>query len=226
MGEQADGIFISFEFTAEQEKNYEEVKRNIIFERAKFNSRSQRAKESVDSFITDLYGLARYCNFGALKEELIRDRIVVGLQNRELSEKLQLDPNLALENATNLARQRETVKQQQNILDGGFKSTPAYVDGIAKGKSGRETKETSKRNRKTSLKRNLPTAPKRKILIKSAKGALENCTRRKRVLHASPSVTSVQKSVTGRRLVKVQNQEKYLKLPKRKNFLSKRNRGR
>ena len=147
MGEQADDIFISFEFTAEQEKNYEEVKekfenyfivkRNIIFERAKFNSRSQRAGESVDSFITDLYGLARYCNFGALKEELIRDRIVVGLQNCELSEKLQLDPNLTLEKATNLARQRETVKQQQNILDGGFKSTPAHVDGIAKGKSRR-----------------------------------------------------------------------------------------
>jgi len=126
MGEQADDIFISFEFTAEQEKSYEElkerfenhfiVKRNVIFERAKFNSRDQRAGESVDSFITDLYGLARHCNFGTLKEELIRDRIVVGLQNRELSEKLQLDPNLTLEKAANLARQRETVKQQQNIL--------------------------------------------------------------------------------------------------------------
>jgi len=44
MGEQADHIFISFEFTAEQEKSYEEVKerfenhfivkRNVIFERA------------------------------------------------------------------------------------------------------------------------------------------------------------------------------------------------
>ena len=44
--------------------------------------------ESVDTIITDLYGLERYCNFGALKEELMRDRIVVGLQNPELSEKL------------------------------------------------------------------------------------------------------------------------------------------
>jgi len=42
MGEQADDIFISFEFTTEQEKSYEEVKerfknhfivkRNVIFE--------------------------------------------------------------------------------------------------------------------------------------------------------------------------------------------------
>ena len=80
-----------------------------------------------------------------------------------------------------------------------------------------EREEISKRNHKTSLNRNLPTATKKEILVKSAKGALENCARRKRVLQASPSVTSVQKSVIGRRLVKVQNQEKYLKLLKKKN---------
>ena len=79
MGEQADDIFISFEFTTKQEKNYEQVKerfenyfiikRNVIFERAKFNSRNQQPGESVDIFITDLYGLARYCNFGVLKDD-------------------------------------------------------------------------------------------------------------------------------------------------------------
>ena len=83
---------------------------NIIFERAKFNSRSQRVGESVDSFIIDLYGLARHCNFGALKEELMRNRIVMGLPNRYLSEKLPLDLNLTLEKATNLARQRDNNK--------------------------------------------------------------------------------------------------------------------
>ena len=196
----------------ERFENHFIVKRNVIFERAKFNSRNQRAGESVDSFITDLYGLARHCNFGALKEELIRDRIVVGLQNRELSQKLQLDPNLTLEKATNLARQRETVKQQQNILDGGFKSTPAQVDSIAKGK------ETPKTIPKTSLKRNLLKTPKKKILpIKSVKGVLEIFTRRKHAQHASPSGRSAPKLVIGRRLVKVRNQENYLKLLKKKN---------
>ena len=112
LGEQADDMFISFKFTTEKEKNNSEVKekfenyfiakRNIIFERAKFNSRSKPAGESVDSSITDLYGLARYCNFGALKEE---NRIVLGLQNHKLLEQLQLDPNLTLEKATNLVRQ-------------------------------------------------------------------------------------------------------------------------
>ena len=129
----------------------------------------------MDSFITDLYGLARYCNFGPLKEELIRDRIVVGLQNRELTEKLQLDLNLTLNKATNLVRQRETVRQQQNILTTDSSLLQHILMASRKENHG-ETKETLKRNRKTRLKRNLPTARKRKILIKSAKGALENCT--------------------------------------------------
>ena len=154
MGEQADDIFISFELTTEEEKNYEEVKkkfenhfivkRNVIFERAKFNSRNQREGESVDSFFTDLYGLARYCNFGTLKDELIRDRIVVGLRNHDLSEKLQLDPKLTLEKAMNLARQRETVKQQQSILVGGFHSKSAEVDFIAKGNPRRKKHKNPK----------------------------------------------------------------------------------
>ena len=61
----------------------------------------------------------------------------MGLQNRKILGKLQLDPNLTLKKTTNLVRQRETVKQQQNILVGRFNSTPVHVDGIAKGKSRR-----------------------------------------------------------------------------------------
>ena len=154
MGDQADDIFLSFELTTEEENDYNQVKgkfvnhfivkRNVIFERAKFNSRIQREGESVDSFITDLYGLARYCNFGAWKDELIRDPIVVGLRNRDLSERLQLDPKLTLEKATNLARQRESVKNQQSILDSGFKSKSVEVDSIAKGRIKKKEKFPTK----------------------------------------------------------------------------------
>ena len=51
----------------------------------------------VESFITDLHCLAEHCEFRTLKDQLIRDRIVVGLRNKQLSEKLQLDPDLTLE---------------------------------------------------------------------------------------------------------------------------------
>eukprot|EP00794_Sanderia_malayensis_P006689 gene6689-7445_t len=53
---------------------------NTIFERARFNRRVQRENEPVIYFIDDLYKLAQTCQFGDLTNELIRDRIVVGIR--------------------------------------------------------------------------------------------------------------------------------------------------
>ena len=93
MSEEADDIMVSFGLTADDVKQYELVKnrfeshfivkRKIIFDRANFNLRSQQEGESVETFITDLHCLAEHCEFGALKDELVRDRIVVGLKDKK-----------------------------------------------------------------------------------------------------------------------------------------------
>ena len=46
------------------------------------------------------------------REESIRDRLVLGVRDRELSEKLQLQANLTLKDAVQQARQFELVKHQ------------------------------------------------------------------------------------------------------------------
>ena len=113
------------------------------FERfRKATGKGQRTREnqvntlvySTGDFIMELYVLAEHCQFGALKEELIRDRIVVGLRKKRLSEKVQPDPNLTLEKAINLVRQSESVKKQQSVLHSTKKSDAAKVYRIAKGK--------------------------------------------------------------------------------------------
>ena len=128
MGDKADDILQSFNLSEEALESYKTVKerfdthfiqrRNIIFERAKFNSRKQEPGESVDDFITDLHCLARYCNYGNLHEEMIRDRIVVGIRDNKLSQKMQLEPDLTLKKAIDLARQCESVKKQQPTVRG------------------------------------------------------------------------------------------------------------
>lgn len=90
MGDEADDIFKSFTFAKGEERKYGKVKdklgqhfiikRNVIFERAKFKMGKQEPGEPVDGFIADLYCLSEHCEFGALRDELIRDRIVMGLQ--------------------------------------------------------------------------------------------------------------------------------------------------
>lgn len=47
------------------------------------------------------------CNYGDLKEEMLCDRIVVGIWDLSLSEKLQTDPDLTLEKAKTMVRQKE-----------------------------------------------------------------------------------------------------------------------
>lgn len=141
MGQQADDIMASFDLNEEESQDYNVVKekfesyfvvkRNVIYERAKFNSRIQGDNESVSEFITDLHKLAEQCEFQALKDELIRDRIVVGIKDRRLSERLQLDPKLTLEAATQQVKQSELVKSQQGIVHGTM-NEPIKIDRVAK----------------------------------------------------------------------------------------------
>ncbi|UYV72487.1 hypothetical protein LAZ67_9003355 [Cordylochernes scorpioides] len=124
MGDRADDIFRTFKFEKKEEatkidsvlKAFDShfcVRKNIIYERAKFNSRIQEDREPVDEFITSLYKLADSCEFEGLHEQLIRDRIVVGVRDKALSERMQLDSELTLEKAVKIVRQQEAVRQQQ-----------------------------------------------------------------------------------------------------------------
>ena len=75
-------------------------------------------KESVDEFIADLYCLAENCGYGTLHDELVRDRIVVGIRDGKLSEKLQLEADLTLDSCITKMRQSESVKKQQGVVRG------------------------------------------------------------------------------------------------------------
>ena len=126
MGDEADDILKSFHLSDGDSKKYKTVKekfdeyfirrRNVIYERAKFNQRKQEPQESVDSFITSLHCLAEHCSYGELYNEMIRDRIVVGLRDASVAQKLQMDPELTLDEAVTLARQSEAVKTQQSVV--------------------------------------------------------------------------------------------------------------
>ena len=100
MGNDVEDILRSFRLFDDDSKKYDVVKgkfdshfvrrRNVTYERAKFKQRIQEEGKPVDSFITALYGLVEHCGYDALHDEIIRDRIVVGIRDSRLAEKLQL----------------------------------------------------------------------------------------------------------------------------------------
>ena len=88
----------------------------MLFSSVRFNRCVQGPDETCDSFIASLYCLAEHCSYGSLHDELIRDQIVVGIRNSQLSKKLQLDPNLTLDKAINAVRRNEAVNGQQTVI--------------------------------------------------------------------------------------------------------------
>ncbi|XP_062607979.1 uncharacterized protein LOC134269786 [Saccostrea cucullata] len=122
MGKEAEHIFKSLTFDDEGDKKkhskvmrkYDEYfvpKKNVIHERARFRERKQGTGESSEPFIRALYELAEHCDFND-KIDQIRDQIVIGLKDKEVSEKLQLKSTLTLEEAIQYSRQTEMVKTQ------------------------------------------------------------------------------------------------------------------
>ena len=72
------------------------VRKNVIFERARFNRRNQLEGETAETYIMELYTLVESCES---KEEMIRDRLVVGIRDTSLSERMQMESDLTLDRA-------------------------------------------------------------------------------------------------------------------------------
>lgn len=131
MGRQAENIYQSFEFEpvinlvvlpppADPRNDFDTVlakfeayfvpKRNTIYERTKFYKRSQQQGESIECFVRNLHELAAHCRFGENESENIRDRLISGMLDNEMSQKLQLEQDtLTLARAIDMARHSELV---------------------------------------------------------------------------------------------------------------------
>lgn len=116
-----------------------------------FNRRSQGETESVDEYITDLHRLAEPCEYGLLKEDFIRDRLVVGLRDIKLSERMQLISDLTLETAVRMAKQSEQIKRQLPVLHNDRKTN---IDWIHSGKQGKQELFNRKSEKNKAFKEN------------------------------------------------------------------------
>ena len=59
-----------------------------------------------------------HCDYREIQDEMIRDHIVVDIQDAALSEKPQLEADLSLKSAIVKVRQSELIKQQQPTVRG------------------------------------------------------------------------------------------------------------
>ena len=68
-------------------ETYGVLRTNTTYERYVFRMTTQEDR-TIDVFVTVLRQRAEHCDFGALKDSLIRDQIVVGISDPKLRERL------------------------------------------------------------------------------------------------------------------------------------------
>lgn len=91
---------------------------NETVERYCFFTRYQGASENIDSYVTELRLLAKTCNFGTLRDSLIRDRIVCGGNNTGMRERLLREKNMTLDTCIQLCRAAELSRENIKAISG------------------------------------------------------------------------------------------------------------
>ena len=72
--------------------------------------------ESVATYVAELRSLSEFCNFGNTLEEMIRDRLVCGINNRAIQKRLLVEPKLTYVKAVEIAQTTETAAQSMQKL--------------------------------------------------------------------------------------------------------------
>ena len=60
------------------------MRRNVIFERARFYRCTQQQGESAEEYIIALHQLADTCEYSVIKDEMICNQLVVGIRDESL----------------------------------------------------------------------------------------------------------------------------------------------
>ena len=89
---------------------------NVTWERHVFNTRNQQIGENVDQYVTDLRNKAKTCEFGNLRDSLIKDRLVCGVLNDKTRSRLLKQVNLTLAGALDICRADEATSVQMKSM--------------------------------------------------------------------------------------------------------------
>lgn len=153
IGSDAAVIFNTFNLTVDESKDLKTIKEkftsyfvpkvNITYERYIFNKCKQGPDETFDEFLTSLRSKTKNCSFNELEDSLICDKIVIGIKDDRIRERLLSEDNLTLVKAIDICRASEQAKRQLSS-----------IKGSDVGELGAKQVETLKQNEKHNKTRN------------------------------------------------------------------------
>ena len=128
-GPEAQDIYSNFVFANnddDRDTNWEHVltkfrdncepRKNEVFERYTFWQRDQREGETVDQWVNELRLLLSSCDYEEQKETNLRDRIVFGVADMRVKERLLREAGLTLAKALDICHAAEASKVQMRVM--------------------------------------------------------------------------------------------------------------
>ena len=88
-------------------------------QRFKFNTRTRKVAESVATYVAELKSLGEHCEFGDKLNEMVRDRLVCGVNDIRIQNRLLRESKLTYDKALELAQSVEVAaKNAADLLKG------------------------------------------------------------------------------------------------------------
>lgn len=108
---------------------YFEPERNVIFERSVFNAANQLVGESINQYVDKLRQLASTCDYtpSRVHDEAIRDRLVLGIIDKEVRKILIRNRKLTLSEAIETCRSSEQLNSEIGKLDLEKNTESVYI---------------------------------------------------------------------------------------------------
>ena len=132
----------------EEFEEYCEPKKNVSYERYVSFSRAQESNKNIDQYVTTLKKPCETSEFGTLKNSLIRDRIVLGINNQRTRERLLREPDMTLEEPWQLVRAAETTEKHLKDLQNESVHSIKNCKASRMRKYNQEQKPKSSKNKK------------------------------------------------------------------------------
>ena len=127
---------------------YCEPRTQVIYERYRFNNRNQEPGESIASYLKELSQ-----HESITPDDILRDRIVLGIRDDKMRERLLRLNDLTLQKAVDLIKAAEQTEQQVKLMSGNPGGT-LNVNSLKQG-SGKNNNRFKKTHQKREVSRDL-----------------------------------------------------------------------
>ncbi len=107
-------------------RDYYDPKPSSIVQRYKFNSRVRASNETVASYVAALRQIAEHCEYKDSLNEMLRDRLVCGVNHQGIQRRLLAEKDLTYAKALDLAKAMEAAEKSSQALT-SEKSAPTSI---------------------------------------------------------------------------------------------------